>query len=82
MDDLDPRAKSVPYTSHRFAEYLIPVQSWVSNLKYSSEKYPTVCIGTKQIDMPEEDTKDVWVEDTDNKHEGEVALMFANLFNK
>ena len=32
--------------------------------------------------MPEEDTKDVWVEDTDNKHEGEVALMFANLFNK
>ena len=46
------------------------------------EKYPTVCIGTKETDMPEEDTKDVWVEDTDNKHEGEVALMFANLFNK
>ena len=45
-------------------------------------KYPTIKLGSNDVDMPQDNTKDVWVEDTNNKHEGEVALMFANLFNK
>ena len=45
-------------------------------------KYPTIKLDSNDVDMPQDNTKDVWVEDTNNKHEGEVALMFANLFNK
>ena len=44
-------------------------------------KYPTIKLDSNDVDMPQDNTKDVWVEDTNNKHEGEVALMFANLFN-
>ena len=45
-------------------------------------KYPTIKLDSNDVDMPQDNTKDVWVEDTNDKYEGEVALMFANLFNK
>ena len=51
------------------------------------QRYPAIHLGSNNEEVPEEiyvqdDTKDVWVEDTNDKYEGEVALMFANLFNK
>ena len=48
-------------------------------------KYPTIKLRSdiaKTNDEFCDNTKDVWVEDTNDKYEGEVALMFANLFNK
>tara|TARA_R100001591_G_scaffold40159_1_gene51774 strand:+ start:3493 stop:3891 length:399 start_codon:yes stop_codon:yes gene_type:complete len=48
-------------------------------------KYPKIKLSSDIAKINDEfcdNTKDVWVEDTNDKYEGEVALMFANLFNK